>query len=99
MKDDQRVIRRKLRILNHAQEIGSVVQTCRHFDIGRATFYRLRTAYRDHGEAGLIDKPPVPRWHANRTAPEVEEKVVFPRKTYHLGPIRISWYMARYHKI
>lgn len=99
MNTDQRAIRRKLRILNYADEIGSVVKTCRHFNIGRASFYRWRMAYQKHGEAGLINKPPIPKWHANRTAPEIEEKVIYLRKKYHLGPIRISWYMARYHEI
>ncbi|GHA58623.1 hypothetical protein GCM10008927_25330 [Amylibacter ulvae] len=99
MNDDQRAIRRKLRILNYAAEFGSVVKTCRYFGIGRASFYRWRAAYLEHGEAGLIDKSPIPKWHANRTAPEIEEKVVYLRKKYHLGLIRISWYMARYHEI
>ena len=99
MKESERAIRRKLRILNYATEIGSVVKTCRYFGIGRASFYRWRTAYQKHGEKGLIDKPPIPKWHANRTAPEIEGKVVYLRKKYHLGPIRISWYMARYHEI
>lgn len=45
MNDDQRAIRRKLRIMNYAAEIASVVKTCRHFNIGRASFYRWRAAY------------------------------------------------------
>jgi|TARA_R110002124_G_scaffold286915_1_gene469152 transposase InsO family protein len=28
---------------------------------------------------------------------EVVEKILYLRKKYHLGPIRIMWYMARYH--
>ncbi|GHA44420.1 hypothetical protein GCM10008927_06570 [Amylibacter ulvae] len=63
--DNQRAISRKLRILNYAAEIGSVVKTCRHFDIGRASFYRWRTAYLEPGETSLIDKPSIPKWYAN----------------------------------
>ena len=30
---------------------------------------------------------------------EIVEKVLYLRKTYHLGPMRIVWYLARYHDI
>jgi len=30
---------------------------------------------------------------------EVVEKILYLRKKYHLGPIRIMWYMARYHDL
>jgi hypothetical protein len=33
--------------------------------------------------------PPIPKWHANRTPPEREEKVLYLRRKYHLGPMRI----------
>ena len=32
-------------------------------------------------------------------SPEVEEKILHLRRTYHLGPIRIVWYLERYHAI
>ena len=44
MNKDQRGIRRKLRILKHAEEIGSVVKTCRYFGVSRSGFYRWRDA-------------------------------------------------------
>ncbi len=94
-----RDIKHKLRILLHADKIGSVSKTYRYFGIGRSSFYRWRAAYRDRGEAGLINAPPIPKWHANRTAPEIEEKVLHLRRKYHLGPIRIVWYLERYHDI
>jgi transposase InsO family protein len=99
MTSDQREIRRKLRILEHAEKIGDISKTCRYFGIARASFYRWRTAYRKRGEGGLINGKPIPKWHANRTPPEVEEKVLHLRRKYHLGPIRIVWYLERYHGI
>ena len=42
MNKDQQEIQRKLRILKHADEIGSVVKKCRYFGIGRSSFYRWR---------------------------------------------------------
>ena len=34
-----------------------------------------------------------------RTPPEIVEKILYLRAKYHLGPIRIVWYLARYHSI
>lgn len=99
MNKDQRDIKRKLRILQHATQVGSVVKTCRYFGIGRSTFYKWRDAYKKHGDAGLINKPSIPKRHYNRTPVEIEEKVIHLRKNYHLGPIRIVWYLERYHDI
>lgn len=99
MGKDQREIARKLRILQHADETGHVAKTCRYFGVGRSSFYRWRKAYLKHGDAGLVNKPPIPKWHANRTPSEIEEKVLHLRSKYHLGPMRIVWYLARYHGI
>lgn len=97
--NDQRDIRRKLRVLKHAEAIGSVVKTCRYFGIGRASYYRWKAAYEAKGEKGLINGKTIPKWHANRTPPEIEEKVLHVRQKYHLGPIRIMWYLERFHGI
>jgi len=99
MNNDQRDIHRKLRILQYAEKIGHVAKACRYFGIGRSSFYRWRKAYKKHGETGLINAKPIPKRHANQTDPEVEEKVLHLRRKYHLGPMRIVWYMARYHDI
>jgi transposase InsO family protein len=99
MNQKQRDIQRKLRILKHAEEIGRVTKTCRYFGIGRASFYRWKALYKKDGEAGLINKKPIPKNPINRTPPEVAEKVLHLRQTYYLGPMRIVWYLARYHDI
>ena len=96
MTKDQREIQRKLRILRHAEEIGHVARTCRYFGIGRSSFYRWRQAYTERGEAGLINAPPIPKWHTNRTRPEREEKVLYLRRRYHLARMRIVWCWERY---
>jgi len=99
MDKDQREIRRKLRILEHADKIGSVALTCRYFGVGRSSFYRWRDAYRRNGVEGLVNARPIARNHPNRTPDEVVEKVLHLRRKYHLGPIRIVWYLERYHGI
>ena len=99
MTNDQREIRRKLRILQHAEKTGSVSKTCRYFGIGRASFYWWRHIYRERGEAGLANARSVPHSHPNKMPSEVAEKVLHLRRKYHLGPIRIVWYLERYHGI
>ena len=97
--DEDREVRRKLRVLEYAEQIGDVSKTCRYFGIGRASFYRWKKALDQSGEAGLVPKRSGPHNHPNKTPKEVEDKVLYLRKTYHLGPERIVWYLARYHEI
>jgi transposase InsO family protein len=99
MTPKDREIQRRLEVLKHAEETGHVGRTCRYFGIGRATFYRWKAALEKHGVAGLVRKKPIPKNPKNRTPPELVEKVLHLRKTYHLGPMRIVWYLARYHDI
>ncbi len=95
----QRDIKRKLRVLNYAKQIGSVIKTCRYFGISRAIFYRWKNAYERFGDEGLINKKPCPENPTLRIPVEIEEKILYIRKNYHLGPERISWYLKRYHDI
>jgi len=48
-------IRRKLRILKHAQKTGNVSKTCRYFGISREIFYQWKRAYEALGETALIN--------------------------------------------
>ena len=57
MSKDQGDVVRKLRSLQHAEATRQVAKTCRYFGVGRSSFYRWRTAYRTHGEAGLVNRP------------------------------------------
>lgn len=99
MSNTERQIQRKLRVLKYAEQIGSVAKTCRYFGVARASFYRWKAAYDRSGEPGLVNRKTAPKKPANRTAPEIVDKVLHLRQTYHLGPIRIVWYLARYHGI
>jgi hypothetical protein len=40
-----------------------------------------------------------PHKHPNKTPDEMVEKILHLRRTYHMGPIRIVWYLGRYHDI
>ena len=95
----QRDIKRKLRVLHHAAESGNVSKTCRYFGISRETFYQWKRAYEKTGEKALVNSKPCPANPKLRTPPEIEEKILHLRRNYHLGQLRISWYLERYHGI
>ena len=99
MSNDEREIRRKLRVLEHADQSGNIRLTCRYFGIPRSLFYVWRGKYRAQGRAGLARHKAVGAVYPTAIAPDVVEKVLHLRRTYHLGPIRIAWYMERYHGI
>jgi transposase InsO family protein len=99
MTNAQRDIQKKLRVLDHAQQTGNVSKTCRYFGISRQTFYEWRKNFKERGEAGLINGKPCPHNITLRTPPHIEEQILYLRKRYHLGQVRISWYLQRYHEI
>jgi len=95
----KRDIARKKRILAHAAAIGNVSKTCRYFGISREIFYRWKRAYEAEGESALINSKPCPQNPTQRVPKPIEEKVLYLRRTYHFGPLRISWYLERYHQM
>jgi transposase len=88
-------IRRKLKVLNYAKEIGNAAAACRHFGISGETFYKWKRAY----ERALINSKPCPQNPKLRRPPNIEEKILYLRRTYHLGQQPIAWYLLRYHDI
>lgn len=99
MTNAQRDIKRKLRVLEHAASSGNVSKTCRYYGISRETFYKWKRTLAVEGEAGLINSKPCPENPKLRTPAHIEEKVLHLRRTYHLGQLRIAWYLERYQKI
>lgn len=99
MTQAQRDIKRKLAILQYAEEVQNVSKACRHFGVSRDSFYRWKKLYSEHGERALVNSKPCPRNPKLRTPPAIEEKILHLRRRYHLGQLRISWYLKRYHGI
>lgn len=95
----QREIAHKLRIFEHAAKSRNVSFTCRYFGISRDTFYRWKKNYKNKGEQGLINCKPCPENPKLRIPKPIEDKILYLRKTYHFGQLRISWYLWRYHEI
>ncbi|MEK6577590.1 MAG: DDE-type integrase/transposase/recombinase, partial [Bdellovibrionota bacterium] len=92
-------IRRKLRIIQCDKFGTNVSKKCRHYGVSRDTFYRWKKDFERLGDEGLVSSKPCPRNTKIRTPQSTEEKVVHVRKRYHLGALRISWYMKRYFDI
>ena len=99
MTNEKRDIQRKLSVLQHAEKIGNVRKACQYFGVGRTSYYRWRDAYQTHCDAGLKNAKSIPKNSANQTPAEIVEKVLYLRRKYHLGQIRIVWYLVRYHGI
>ena len=92
-------IKRKLKILNHAKQIGNIRKTCRYFGISKSIFYRWKKNYEREGEQGLINHKPCPENLKLRTPKPIEDKILHLRRLYHFGPERITLYLKRYHEI
>ena len=92
-------IRRKLKVLNYAQEIGNVSKACRYHGISRETYYQWKRAYEKGGDQALVNSKPCPYNLTIRVHEETEKLIIYLRQTYHLGQQRIAWYLKRYHNI
>ena len=99
MTQAQRDIKRKLKVLRYAEEIGNVLRACQYFGISRESYYRWNKALTNKGEAGLVNSKPCPENPKLRTPKHIEEKVIYLRKKYHFGPERIYLYLKRSHDI
>jgi transposase len=89
----------KWTVLEYAQVCRSVDEACREFEIPRSTFYGWKNAFEKEGKVSLARKKPIARNHPRSLAQDVVDKILHLRRTYKLGPERITWYLDRYHWI
>jgi transposase InsO family protein len=95
-----REVRRRLAIIQHAEEVtGNVAMTCRYYGISRQVYYRWLRRYREQGIDGLRDLSRRPHCSPNATHVDVVGKILYLRKNYHFGPGKISMYLKRYHDV
>ena len=69
--------KRKLSLLQLAEELGNVSKACQIMGYHRDTFYEVRRAFQVGGVAALVEKKRGPRNpHPNRVAPEIEDRIL-----------------------
>ena len=91
MTTQEKLINRKLSILELAEYLKNVSQACKINGVSRQHFYDIKKAYEEHGLEGLKEKTRRKPCLKNRVAPEIEEAVV--KMTYEYpayGQVRIS---------
>lgn len=69
--------RRKLSLLQLAEELDNVSKACKIMGYHRDTFYEVRRAFQVGGTQALVDERRGPRGpHPNRVPPEIEERIL-----------------------
>jgi len=98
--EQTRLMAWRLRVLQEAgASARSVARTCRRFGLSRRTFYKWHRRYKDHGAAGLCDRPRRPQRSPHATPRDVIRKILYLRQNYHFGPGKIADYLKRFHRI
>lgn len=73
----EKAARRKLTLLELAEEMGNVSQACKKIGYSRQQFYEIRRNYQTYGFQGLMDKlPGCKTGHPNRVSDEVEQAIL-----------------------
>jgi len=73
----EKIARRKLTLLQLAQEIGNVSKACKVVGYSRQQFYEIRRNFRLYGAEGLLDQLPGPRGpQPNRVSEDVEKALL-----------------------
>lgn len=69
--------KRKLSLLQLAEELGNVSKACQLMGYHRDSFYEIRRAFQVGGVAALVEQRRGPKEpHPNRVAPEIEQKIL-----------------------
>ena len=76
MTTQEKLVRRKLSIIELAEFLKNVSQACRINGVSRQLFYDIKKAYDEHGIEGPKEKSRRKSCIKNRVAPEIEEVVV-----------------------
>src|ERR1700692_3877352 len=91
MTKDQKIIKGKVGLLELARQLGNVSQACKVLASSRDSCYRLKELYDKGGELALQEMSRKKPILANRTAPEIEARIVeFSLEQPAFGQIRVA---------
>jgi transposase InsO family protein len=77
MTTNEKIARRKLSLLQLAQDLSNVSRACKLMGYSRQQFYEIRRNYQTYGAEGLIDRLPGAKGpHPNRVSAEIEQAVL-----------------------
>ena len=71
-----KLARKRLSVLELAQELGSVSKACKQAGMDRTSFYEWKRRFQTHGLEGLKDLPPVHKTHPQTTPEHIQERIV-----------------------
>ena len=92
MTTEQKVARRKLSLLELANDLQNVSKACRVMGYSRQQFYEIRRNYQTFGAQGLLDRLPGTRGpHPNRVSDDIEQAILAHSLQYPThGPMRVA---------
>ena len=76
MTTEQKLIRKKLSLIDLAEYLQNVSQACKINGVSRQHFYDIKKAFDEEGLEGLKEKTWRKPCTKNRVAPEIEEAVI-----------------------
>ncbi|MDX2139842.1 MAG: IS481 family transposase [Chloroflexota bacterium] len=76
MTSEGKLAQNRLKLLEFAQTLGNVAETCRKFGVSRSQFYEYKKRFETYGLEGLVDLPPIHKSHPQTTPPEVVEQIL-----------------------
>ncbi len=77
MTTHEKVARRKLSLLELAQDMNNISRACRVMGYRRQQFYEIRRNYQTYGAQGLLDRLPGTRGsHPNRVSEAIEQAIL-----------------------
>ena len=90
----------RLRRIQHYEQVThNVSQTCRFFGVSRRQFYTWLRRYREQGLEGLKNLKSGSRRPHLATPPHIVALILRVRAERQYGPIRIGFYLQRFHQV
>jgi hypothetical protein len=96
MNAEQKLVRKRLGILELGKALGNVSEACRRRGVSRTQFYVYKRRFRVHGLQGLKNRAPVHKSHPFTTTPWLEDLILAVSLEHpEWGCVRLSDHLKR----